>query len=390
MVSWPPEDVLFVFGALLDSHHRPDDSRATVEWSRKYGDPVTLWMGERPMVVINTQKLVKEAFVERRHEFAGRFPSKMGDLQTQGNHNIIMEDYTPTWKALRKVALTAVRKYAVSESLETLCCEVVDAYVDSLKEETTVVDSKIPFEYMLYNIIGMSVYGAKFDKESPELTKLQAIDREFIRVAPNGLPSDIVPWLGLLYRNRERKIELLFKEYLKIVDSLYKRAAKSYVPGKIDNFTHSMLAARDEATEQAKSDAEYLTEANMVQIIIDIFGGGQFIPKDTGILYNIYAINHDPNLWDDPEVFRPERFLDPATGKIKQELLPQLMSFGLGPRTCPGEKLAHVDMFYVFVRFMQRVDMSAPEGKADAAIEPVGSNLFLVPWEENIVLTRKD
>lgn len=34
-----------------------------------------------------------------------------------------------------------------------------------------------------------------------------------------------------------------------------------------------MLAARDEAIEQAKNDAEHLTEANMVQIIIDIFGG---------------------------------------------------------------------------------------------------------------------
>ncbi|KAG0443137.1 hypothetical protein HPB47_015248 [Ixodes persulcatus] len=159
---------------------------------------------------------------------------------------------------------------------------------------------------------------------------------------------------------------------------------------KIDNFTHSMLAARDEAIKQAKNDAELLTEANMVQITIDISGGGQFIPKDTGILYNIYAMNHDSGLWDDPDIFRPERFLDPVTGKVKHEVLPQLMSFGLGPRTCPGEKLAYVDMFYVFVRFMQRVDISAPEGKANTALEPVRSNLFLFPWEENIVLTRKD
>lgn len=65
------------------------------------------------------------------------------------------------------------------------------------------------------------------------MTKLQAINREFLRIAPNGLPSDIVPWLGLLYRNRERKVELLFKEFLEIVDTLYKRAAKSYVPGTV-------------------------------------------------------------------------------------------------------------------------------------------------------------
>ncbi|XP_040071849.1 cytochrome P450 1A1 [Ixodes scapularis] len=456
-----------VVGNLLELRNTKELYKAANNWSQKFGDPITLWMGEKPMVVLNTHKLVKEAFIERRHEFAGRFSTKMAELQRQGNHNIMFEDYNPTWKTLRKLALTAVRKYAVSDSLENLCCEVVDAYVDSLKEGPNVVDSRAPFMYMLYNIIGMSVYGAKFDKESPELTKMQAINKIFFELAPNGLPSDIVPWLGLLYRGREKKIEILFKEFLDKLDSLYKRAVKSYVPGKIENFTHSMLAARDEAIEQEKNDAQYLTEANMVQIIMDIFGaatdtslgelqwlcltmtrkpeiqerikeeiernlgqarpgmqdrgklhytvaclletlrmypivplglphnttcdtevGGQFIPKDTGIFYNIYTMNRDPQLWPEPEVFRPERFLDPVTGKVNQELLPQLMSFGLGPRTCPGEKLAHVDMFYVLVRFMQRVSCSAPAGKSDTPIAAINSNLFLTPAEQDIVLTR--
>ncbi|KAK8761751.1 hypothetical protein V5799_026982 [Amblyomma americanum] len=45
--------------------------------------------------------------------------------------------------------------------------------------------------------------------------------------------------------------------------------------------------------------------------------GGVFIPKDTGILYNIYGGNHDPNIWDDPGEFRPERFIDPSGGKLR-------------------------------------------------------------------------
>ncbi|EEC15752.1 cytochrome P-450 IIC4, putative, partial [Ixodes scapularis] len=158
-----------VVGNLLALRNTNQLYKMAENWARQYGDPITFWMGEKPMVVLNTQKVVKEAFVEKRHEFAGRFSTKMAELQRQGNNNIVMEDYNPTWKALRKVALTAVRKYAVSDSLENLCCEVVDAYVDSLKEGSNVVDSKAPFLYMLYNIIGMSVYGAKFDKESPEL-----------------------------------------------------------------------------------------------------------------------------------------------------------------------------------------------------------------------------
>ncbi|CAN7984478.1 unnamed protein product [Ixodes hexagonus] len=150
-----------VVGNLLALRKTNELYKLAHELSRKYGDPITLWMGDKPMVVLNTQELVKEAFIERRHDFAGRFPTKMGELQRQGNNDIMFEDYNPTWKTLRKVALTAVRKYAVSDSLETLCCEVVDAYVDSLNKGPNVVDSKAPFIYMFYNIIGMSVFGAK-------------------------------------------------------------------------------------------------------------------------------------------------------------------------------------------------------------------------------------
>ncbi|CAN7984476.1 unnamed protein product [Ixodes hexagonus] len=448
-----------VVGNLLALRKTNELYKVAHELSRKYGDPITLWMGDRPMVVLNTQELVKEAFIERRHEFAGRFPTKMGELQRKGNNDIMFEDYNPTWKTLRKVALTAVRKYAVNDSLETLCCDVVDAYVDSLNKGPNVVDSKAPFIYMFYNIIGMSVFGAKCDKNSPELAKLQALNKAFYEIVPNGLPSDIVPWLGLLFRGREKKIELLTDEMLVLLDDLYNRAVKTYVAGKIENFTHSMLAAREEAIEQEKNDAQHLTEPNMVQIIVDIFGaatdttlgeiqwlcltmarkpeiqekmkkeidtvlgkkerpfrskfkkcstttssslqtvrgcpfysfsipGGHFIPKDTGLLYNIHAINRDPQLWEGPDVFSPERFLDPVTGKVNKDLLPQLLSFGMGPRTCPGEELAHVDMFYVLVRFMQRVSCSAPSGKSDTAIASVNSSLFLLPAEQEIVLTR--
>lgn len=438
------------------------------DWSRKYGDPFTLWMGEKPMVVLNTHKVMREAFVEKRDDFAGRLLTKMGRLQRQGSNNIVFEDFNPTWKALRKVASTAVRKYAVSDSLATLCSDVVDAYVDSLKKGVNVVDARAPFTYIMYNVTGMSVYGAKFDKESQELVNLQASSRAFFEAAINGLPSDIFPWLGPFYRGREEKMKLLFGEYFAILNNLYQQAVRSYVPGEITkNFTHSMLAARVEAIEQEKSDSQYLTEANMFQIIMDIFGaatdtsaatliwvcltmtrrpdiqarmkkeietnlgegrprledrekmpftvacilealrmypvaplglphktscdtqvGGRYIPKDTGILYNIYAINHDSRLWADPEVFRPERFLDAVTGKVNQDLLPQLLTFGLGHRTCPGDKMAHAQMFYILVRFMQRVECSAPAGTLNSNIPALQSALLFHPAEQDIVLTR--
>ena len=46
---------------------------------------------------------------------------------------------------------------------------------------------------------------------------------------------------------------------------------------------------------------------------------GHTIPKRSHVVPNIYGILHDPEVFPDPEEFRPERFLetDPVTGALR-------------------------------------------------------------------------
>ncbi|KAL1420985.1 hypothetical protein MTO96_004343 [Rhipicephalus appendiculatus] len=148
-------------GNLLELRNVTDLHSKATELSKKYGDVFTLWMAHKPMVMLNGRAAVREAFLERRHDFSGRIQTNMGRLKTQGNNDILFEDYNPHWKALRKVTALAVRKYTVSESLEKLCSHIVDAYVDSLQHGPQVIESRKPFFYLLYNLIGASVYGTK-------------------------------------------------------------------------------------------------------------------------------------------------------------------------------------------------------------------------------------
>lgn len=61
--------------------------------------------------------------------------------------------------------------------------------------------------------------------------------------------------------------------------------------------------------------------------------GGFTIPRETMLLVNLKAIQNDPNIWADPEKFRPERF---EGGRVGLSWMP----FGSGRRRCPGEGLA--------------------------------------------------
>lgn len=74
------------------------------------------------------------------------------------------------------------------------------------------------------------------------------------------------------------------------------------------------------------------------------------IPKDMIVMPQYGAVHMDPMHFPQPEVFRPERFLDMEGNYCASELL---KPFGMGKRSCLGESLAKMELPILFASLLQ-------------------------------------
>jgi cytochrome P450 len=72
---------------------------------------------------------------------------------------------------------------------------------------------------------------------------------------------------------------------------------------------------------------------------------GFFISKGSIMVANVWAILHDPEVYPDPEEFKPERFLN-EDGSVRDDPTLSLV-FGIGKRICPGRHFVDSTIFIV-------------------------------------------
>jgi 3-hydroxyphenylacetate 6-hydroxylase len=80
---------------------------------------------------------------------------------------------------------------------------------------------------------------------------------------------------------------------------------------------------------------------------------GKKIPSGALIFHNTWACNMDPELYENPQEFRPERFLEhPQTPHF---------SYGYGSRMCAGNLLGNRELYLLFMRLISSFKIESPE-----------------------------
>jgi len=107
---------------------------------------------------------------------------------------------------------------------------------------------------------------------------------------------------------------------------------------------------------------------------------GRVIPAGTGLMSNIYAAHTDPEVWDEPLKFRPERHLTDGEYINKDRLL----TFGTGRRRCIGEVLARAETFLLFANVVKVFEVVQVPGRPPCLAGADGLTLGPQPYNVQV------
>lgn len=124
-----------------------------------------------------------------------------------------------------------------------------------------------------------------------------------------------------------------------------------------------------------------------------------FIPKDTVVVMNLFAVHQDNERYPNPNVFEPERHMSYVLESQQRKIFTQSvedrphLSFSTGRRVCVGIHLAERSLYmavsmllasFKFENIDSPIDVDTPRDIRAVTWLPSAYNVRLVPRHENI------
>ncbi|XP_023733630.1 germacrene A hydroxylase [Lactuca sativa] len=94
---------------------------------------------------------------------------------------------------------------------------------------------------------------------------------------------------------------------------------------------------------------------------------GYDIPKKTKLIINVFAINRDPEYWNDPESFIPERFENNPTNILDEDY--EYLPFGARRRMCPGIGLGLANIRLPLANILYNFNWKLPDGEKNEDLD---------------------
>ncbi|MBA0723124.1 hypothetical protein Golax_003733 [Gossypium laxum] len=322
-------------------------------------------LGSTPAVITSDPQIAREILTSPH--FANR-PIKATAKKLMFSRAIGFAPDGTYWRLLRRISSThlfAPKRIAAHEKSRQLDCGSLLCAIAKEQSSNGIVVLRKHLQAAALNNIMVTVFGKRYDlcqgddDEAKELQEIVADSSDFVSVLLsldgddklNEEDIEAVLW-EMIFRGTDTTAlltEWIVAELVlnpEIQSKLHQELVvavgdKSVTDADVANLPYLQAVVKE--TLRLHPPGPLLSWARISTSDVQL-SNGMVVPSDTTAMVNMWAITHDPNVWEDPLVFRPERFvkyLGGAEVDVRGGDL-RLAPFGAGRRVCPGKNLGLV------------------------------------------------
>ncbi|XP_044971038.1 desmethyl-deoxy-podophyllotoxin synthase-like isoform X3 [Hordeum vulgare subsp. vulgare] len=342
--------------------------RTMTELCRRHGPMMYLQLGEIPTVVLSSKEAVGQMMKASDLQFTKRRITAMQDIVGFGGKGITFAPYGDHWRQMRKVCVTELLSSKQVRRMESVRAEEMGSLLRSMTASAgATVNFSQKVAALSNDVVARAVFGGKFSQQEDFI---HASDRIMDLLGGFFLvdlfpSSRLVRWLSSEERRIQSSRDLMHRIITDVIDERKAVRAASNGGTCDEGLLDVLLTRQEEGSLESPLTTDMITT-----VLFDMFGAGTDTTSTTLEWAMSELVNHgeamakaqleDPQYWNNPGVFNPERFEN--NNMDYNGTCFEFTPFGFGRRLCPGITFASSVLEMALANFLYHFDWVLPDG----------------------------
>nr|GMD46395.1 3,9-dihydroxypterocarpan 6A-monooxygenase [Ipomoea batatas] len=361
----------------------------------QYGPFIWLKTGGSSSYIVSNGAIAKQVFKHHDISFAARPEFGSSEHQIYKDTLFSTLDYSKYWIFLKKICMVEIlspqqiNRFADVRQEEMM--KLLDCFLDCAEKGES-CDVGIRFMAMTNNLVCRLMMSTRCSTNENESSEIREIAKGITLLSGQVSAGEIFgPLKKYDLLGAGKKIKALLLRFDEFMDGIITQHENEMRDGKKEkkDMMDILLEIADDPNAEMK-----LTRNGIKGLFLcreDCIINGYKIPKNSRLVVNLYAVNRNPEAWENAAEFVPERYL---ANTAEENLLIQpdeleglqgqtfnYVPFGGGRRGCPGAALAAavlhrtlgatVQCFDWKIKGAERVNMEEGVGFSAAMLHPL-------------------
>ncbi|CAN6556614.1 unnamed protein product [Malus baccata var. baccata] len=342
--------------------------------SQRHGPLMLLHFGSVPVLVVSSAEAAREIMKAHDLTFSNRPKSTIVEKLLYNYNDVTFAPYGEYWRQVKSICVLNLLTNKRVRSFRSVREEETISMMRNIKQSSSSLQNLSEIFVRLTNdvvcrvALGRTHNGGEGGRMFTELLE------EFMELLGIIDMGDYIPWLSWVrhVNGLVAKVDKVAKQFddfiVGVIQEHMKCSSKSEDDDKND-FVDVLLAVQKENLSGIPIDT-----VTIKALILDMFAAGTDTSSTflewamtellrhprTQVMINAWHIGRDPKVYDKPEDFEPERFLNSEIDYKGTDF--QLIPFGAGRRMCPGIPFAMAINEIALASVVHKYDWELPSG----------------------------